>query len=384
MLIAIPSVTTYINNSRKETYVDTVKELVKGTVAKVNSGELDVYDPDTTYYIPCVCIDTENGNVQSPYGKLDNAYVVVAYDGDNYSYYFTGKDSSNIGVKDILPSDKLSKESIETGIDDAIEPTTPVGSSSKIKVLKQTDCKTLEDGTVDQSQISAAQKISNVEGLYEVADAKRYIGSNPDNYVYFNNNERWRIIGVYSDKLKIVRVTPLTSLYLETSTCTNWENCNLGRYLETTYYSALSNVAKSMIEENGEWFRGFAATGLNAQAQYESTKTKVWNGKVGLIAGYEYLAAGGPTCANNIGNDCFDVDCIKSHWLNLNHGVESWTITPNNDSSESIVYALSDMGCLLSYGLNHNFRANPVVYLKSSVKITGGTGAYSDPYTLDI
>ena len=49
MLIAIPSVTNYINNSRKSTYVTTVNELVKGTIAKVNSGDLNVYDSDTTY-----------------------------------------------------------------------------------------------------------------------------------------------------------------------------------------------------------------------------------------------------------------------------------------------------------------------------------------------
>ena len=112
MLIAIPSVTNYINNSRKETYVDTVHELLKGASTLVNSGDLNTFDTDTTYYIPCSCIDTENGNLQSPYGKLDPAYVVVTYNGDGYNYYFTGKDAGNMGVPTITHSDLLTKESI--------------------------------------------------------------------------------------------------------------------------------------------------------------------------------------------------------------------------------------------------------------------------------
>ena len=83
MLIAIPSVTSYINNSRKETYVDTINELIKGTVVEVNSGEFDTFDTDTTYYIHTDNIKLDNGEARSPYGKLTDAYVVVTYDGEN-------------------------------------------------------------------------------------------------------------------------------------------------------------------------------------------------------------------------------------------------------------------------------------------------------------
>ena len=116
MIIAIPSVTNYINNSRKSTYVTTVNELVKATIAKVNSGDLKVYDPNTTYYVPCTCIKLENGEAKSPYGKFDPAYVVVTFDGDNYNYYFTGKDVQNMGVPAITKSDLLSKESIVANV----------------------------------------------------------------------------------------------------------------------------------------------------------------------------------------------------------------------------------------------------------------------------
>ena len=51
MLIAIPSVTKYIDDSRKNSYIDTTKEYIKGATNLVNSGEIDAFDPNVVYYI---------------------------------------------------------------------------------------------------------------------------------------------------------------------------------------------------------------------------------------------------------------------------------------------------------------------------------------------
>ena len=134
MLIAIPSVTNYINNSRKNTYVTTVNELVKGTIAKVNSGELNMLDTDTTYYVPTTCIKLENGEPKSPYGKFDPAYVVVTFDGTNYNYYFTGKDVQNMGVPDLTSADILSKESIVSNVT-SIDTTVGIEGTSNVYVF---------------------------------------------------------------------------------------------------------------------------------------------------------------------------------------------------------------------------------------------------------
>ena len=116
MLIAIPSVTAYINNSRKNAYVTTIQEIAKGTVAKVNSGELEINDPDVTYYVPCSCVDLESGDVTSPYGKINPGYVVVTYDGDNYNYYYTGKDEKDMGVAKITKTDTITKDTIVSDV----------------------------------------------------------------------------------------------------------------------------------------------------------------------------------------------------------------------------------------------------------------------------
>ena len=116
MLIAIPSVSNYINNSKKSTYVTTINQLIKGVEMKVNSNKLKLMDEDTTYYIPCTCVDTESGEAKSPYGKFDPAYVVVTFDGKKYNYYFTGRDIQNMGVPTLTKSSNISKESITTNI----------------------------------------------------------------------------------------------------------------------------------------------------------------------------------------------------------------------------------------------------------------------------
>ena len=57
VLIAIPSVTKVINDSRKETYIDTVKKYVNGATILVNSGgDISFYDQNKTMYIPTYCI----------------------------------------------------------------------------------------------------------------------------------------------------------------------------------------------------------------------------------------------------------------------------------------------------------------------------------------
>ena len=138
MLIAIPSVTSYINNSRKETYASTVQELIKAASTKVNSGELEMYDTDTTYYIPVGALELENGKATSPYGEFEEAYVAVNYNGEEYDYYFVGRDSTGMGIKKATIVDEISKDSIISNINSSsIRNDVGIDGRSKVMVLTQ-------------------------------------------------------------------------------------------------------------------------------------------------------------------------------------------------------------------------------------------------------
>ena len=145
MIIAIPSVTSYINNSRKSAYVDTAREIISGARNFVNEGKLEMFDTGATYYIPVSCITTENGQ-KSPYGDFveDQAFVIVTYTGKNYNYYWISRDTTGQGVKTITPVGELDEDDIKSDISASeITPTEPAESGkTTIKVLSKDDCKT--------------------------------------------------------------------------------------------------------------------------------------------------------------------------------------------------------------------------------------------------
>ena len=115
MIIAVPAVTKYIEDSRKSGYVSTAKELAGGARTLIHSGNLNLTDKDTTYYIDSKCIESSNG-AKTPYGELTKAYVVVNYSDDGYDYYWTSVDDAGVGVKKITNLEKLDTDSIETNI----------------------------------------------------------------------------------------------------------------------------------------------------------------------------------------------------------------------------------------------------------------------------
>ena len=99
MIIAIPAVTKYITDTRKTSYVDIAKSITQGTRNIVHSGELDVNDTNTSYYIDAKCIKTEN-DFKSPYGEFSKAYVIVTVSNDekDHEYYWTSVDEAGMGI----------------------------------------------------------------------------------------------------------------------------------------------------------------------------------------------------------------------------------------------------------------------------------------------
>ena len=145
MLIAIPSVTRHINDTKKKTYVDTAKQVVKSAITMVNSGELEVYDLNTTYYIPASCIPTEN-SLSSPFGEFVDAYVIVVYNGDGYTYYWTSVDETHQGIE-VKEFDKITTNDIKTGIE-SVDTSVGIGLRTKVKILDKEGCSTFSSNVI--------------------------------------------------------------------------------------------------------------------------------------------------------------------------------------------------------------------------------------------
>ena len=100
--------------------------------------------------------------------------------------------------------------------------------------------------------------VEYINGLYEYDgdglkidntpdENMRYYGSNPNNYVRFNN-ELWRIIGVFGNNVKLVRSEKLGDLSWDSSESSinggwgvnEWSQSDLKNYLNTMYYGGTS------------------------------------------------------------------------------------------------------------------------------------------------
>lgn len=166
MLVAIPSVTNYINNSRKEAYITSARNIIKGAINLVNSGELDVYDPTVTYYISKKCINLETGG-ESPYGgDFNPAYVLITYDNNSFYYYWMSTDNNGMGIKKPTASNDLTAKHVEAGVKSSdITPT--IGIDGRETIIE------FEDDCVTQKAPTSAEDI--VEGQEGVANNSYYI-----------------------------------------------------------------------------------------------------------------------------------------------------------------------------------------------------------------
>ena len=115
ILIAVPAISGYIEDSKRSAYIATAKTITGSVGGLANSEKMNMTDKFTTYYIPAEYVNTEN-ELSSPYGDFTEAYVGVITDEKHYSYYWISRDSSGIGVKKITPANSLNTDDLETGI----------------------------------------------------------------------------------------------------------------------------------------------------------------------------------------------------------------------------------------------------------------------------
>lgn len=205
MIIAIPSVTKYISDSRKSAYINTAKQVINATKNLVNSGNLGMYDTNTAYYIPNDCIKIENGNVaKSPYGEFEKAYVAVTYDGKGYTYYWTSVDESGIGIKVITKLDALSEDDIESNLSvDDIREGTFIESKNNALVLDSDTCSIFTEYNDSPEPIDTLYNLSETAFNSNKAYIKKYEGEhidapsgngNKDIYYFYNAGEYNNVI----------------------------------------------------------------------------------------------------------------------------------------------------------------------------------------------
>ncbi len=266
----------------------------------------------------------------------------------------------------------------------------------------------------------------------------RYIGDDPNNYVYFNCDEPqegveynyasscevWRILGVFDvddgngnieQRMKLVRGSDLaTEMVFNSSYNNDWTVSPLKTFLNGDYYNASGDAATYGLKASARGMIGDAVYYLGSvsySSNFGTTEkiygeergttvcgacnsdiTKLtWTGSVGLMyPSDEYMVYGNgvnDTCYTNP-NECYRSNA-QTGWVynsNIKEGQTSpdytWFLSSHAGDSYIVLFALSD-GFLVNDSSDGSGGVRPVVYLKSDIKIADGTGEVGSPYTLE-
>ena len=222
----------------------------------------------------------------------------------------------------------------------------------------------------------------------------------------------WRIIGVMNSiddgagnketRLKIIRDEPYsTGMAWDTDNVNDWTTASLQEELNTTYLDSIQSPYQEMIG-NAVWNLGgsdsyYITTSMfyekERRQEVYSNRPTTWTGKIALIypSDYGFATSGGnstdrATCLSyNLGDNLDGwynySDCYANDWLFTEDF--QWTLTPHSNNS-AVVFHVYFSGYISFSTSDYGISVFPALYLSSNVKITGGNGSESNPFTLSL
>ena len=339
-----------------------------------------------------------NGNQVSDYTTLTIEYtgkpvscdVTVNYDG---SIYMTKCKVNNVDVTSDTEDGYYHYGSIvnpPTAVNDLLEKVNPV------TVTSYTDGNTGEMYTFEHPATEQTSALTDY----------RYIGSNPNNYVYFNGNELWRIIGIFTvedengnveQRIKIVKNEKLSSsMYWNSNYLSEWSTASLNTYLNGDYYNELSDTSQSMIAISKYYLGGNGGNSNNfgttedmyaweRGTEVYNGRSISWNGKIALI----YPSDNFYVYALGVSDLCYygDSRCGNQNvsWIYNNDSTFGyWLLSPYSGNGVYSFY-IPRGGMLLKGDTKSQKRGiRPTLYLSSQVKIVSGDGSEQNPYQLSM
>ena len=212
--------------------------------------------------------------------------------------------------------------------------------------------------------------------------------NNIANYVRFNNG-LWRIIGIYNNQLKIINASSIGRYKFDDRTMKiTYPDSELSEFLNDNYLNSFNADSKSMIDMDGIWNIGATKQDSKAAEAYEDAKKTTYKKAMGIMATYEFLYASNGDGCYDVNGDVYSRNCGKAlyDWLTPAQN-DSWTLTPyyfESDATRGVPLNISPSGYVSSGSGNAASMAiYPALYLKTNVKLDGGTGTNTDPYVLD-
>ena len=284
-------------------------------------------------------------------------------------------------------------EATEVMID---EPSSNTGADYISSIFTSADKTTVTNNSIDYQYAPSVGMMEDTGGNI------RYYGADPNNYVSFNN-ELWRIIGVFKDiddgtgktetRIKIARSESIGNYAWDSNNVNEWSTATLNTYLNGDYLNSLTSEAQAMVG-NAKWNLGGNSTyqGLYANDYYTfergtnvySGRSAEWTGKIVLMYPSDYMYAGDLSkCSKDGYNwDTDTTNCRDTSWLR-NISAIQWTLAPRSSFS-NVVFCVYNSGFVGNNNLRvtYSLASRPVLFLNSTVEITGGDGTSGNPFIL--
>ena len=239
----------------------------------------------------------------------------------------------------------------------------------------------------------------------------RYAGANPNNYICLGSDATtcpddnlFRIIGVFGDKVKVIKDKSVVKMHWDTSNYNTWSISSLNTYLNGEYLTSMGTLSDKIDvatwKVGGNTWDNISVSTAKEVYDYEiknpsttaSTGETEYSAKIGLMYVSDYMFAvlqdNWTLVAYNSNDATKDYRAIKAeNWLYL--GSDEYTITRSSKNSGE-VFAIYSSGEVYSYSVScdsgeplpcsvYAKYARPSFYLISSVEYSGGTGTSSDP-----
>ena len=400
LVIAIPRILDVIETSKKDSFKNAAQLIADSAEKKKVSDKLLGKDEEITCKDVAKINDEDYASCKISFDSEGNAKVSITGKGKFGGLKITNGTKENAEVKEIT------------------KPTYGMKAVEYITNLLEYDGEGLKiDNTPD----------ANI----------RYYGSDPNNYVKFNN-ELWRIIGVFGNNVKLIRKDSLGNLSWDSSESTinggwgvnEWSQADLKNYLNKMYsggtsvtcYNGQSNktttcptntldeTSKSLIDYH-TWNTGApnykelynsTTDSLDTVEFYKAergtengkictsgdycndtvTRTTTWTGYIALPYVTDWAYASSENDCNTKIDQSSTLKCKNNNWMFKN--ILYWTLSPYANSGGSRYVWLVYSGDLVP----DNFAAGggsvfPAIYLKSNILIESGKGTSSDPYILE-
>ena len=266
----------------------------------------------------------------------------------------------------------------------------------------------------------------------------RYYGASPNNYIYFNCSdysnqssstcETWRIIGVFNDKVKLIRNESIGAYSWDNKEIdSTWETASLMKLLNPGYESETVGGSLYYNSGSGNCYSGqskatkacdFTSIGLKnditksviakqdwnigpayqkyVNEEYENEVKNTFEAYIGLpnVSDYGY-ATNLNLCSAKLVNYS-NSECKNNNWMfYMATGSKKLAYFINYASNSSLgvlaINALTEGGNVEMFDNDINDTIPPTssdifptVYLSNLVSITDGTGTSSNPYQLQV